>query len=164
METHSQSDSVSHVIVLLVLTLVLAFGHMIYNLYFGYRLFELRGGVQKMSNGWTSLDGIDKAWTSPIHLPGCLVMDLGYKLYRHDHPRYDYPYPPQPYSCIGGLLVIAGSMVAGFVATSIILAALHRQKPILGRCLWRLWLVILTWGWVLVPFEASFVYQWTVRY
>ena len=117
-----------------------------------------------MPNGWTNLGGIDKAWTSPIYLPGCLVIELGDKLYRRDHPRYDYLYPPQPYSCIGMLLILAGSMVAGFVAAPIILAALHRQRQILGAYLWRLWLVIFSWGWVLVPFKASFVYQWTVRY
>jgi hypothetical protein len=56
---------------------------------------------------------------------------------------------PQPYGCIGILLIFAGSLFAGFAVASLIMVAIHRRKPILGRYLWRLWLVLFGWGWVL---------------
>jgi len=149
---------------LLVLTVGLAFAHLLYNWYLGFRLFELRGGVQKMPNGWTRFGGIDWAWTSPVYLPGCVVFEVGDKLYRRNHPRYDSPYPPQLYGGIGMSLILAGSLVAGGAVASLILAALHRQRPVLGRWLWRVWLAVLCWGWVLVPVEVSWVYRWTVIY
>ena len=143
--------------VLVVLTLALAFSHMLYNWHFGYRLFELRGGVQKGPSGWNRFWGIDKAWTTPIYLPACVVFEMGDK-FHGSRPA------PQPYGFIGGLLILAGSLVAGFAVASLILAAILRQRPILGSCLWRLWLVIVGWGWVLVPVELSWVYRWTVIY
>ena len=142
---------------LVVLTLALAFGHYFYNWYFGYRFFESRGGVQKEPNGWTRFGGIDKAWTTPIYLPACAIFEIGDKLHG--------PRPaPQPYGCIGILLIFAGSLSAGFAVASLIMAAVHRRKPILGQYLWRLWVILLGLGWVLVPVEFSWVYRWTVIY
>jgi hypothetical protein len=148
-----------HYIKLAILSIVLAFAHFLYAWSFSAMLFAMRGGVQKMPSGWTALGGIDKAWTPPVYLPGCLIIELGYRLSHRGES-----YPPQPYSRVGICLVFAGSLVAGFVAASTVLAAFRKERPILGIFLWRLWATILAWGWVLVPFEASWVYQWTVRY
>jgi hypothetical protein len=62
------------------------------------------------------------------------------------------------------LLIFAGSLSAGFAVASLIMAAVHRRKPILGQYLWRLWVILLGLGWVLVPVEFSWVYRWTVIY
>jgi len=142
---------------IILLTLLLAVVHFLYNWQLGGYLFELRGGVQKMPNGWTSFGGIDRAWTSPIYLPGCTVLQIGDRLHG---PRS----APQAYGWIGIELILAGSVIAGWVAASLIVTAFRREKPILGKYLWRLWLFLFAWGWVLVPVECSWVYRWTVIY
>jgi hypothetical protein len=180
MEPNAQSK-LKRYVSLFLLAIILTVAHLLYNWYFGYRLFELRGGVQKMRsgraqldgidrstangsvavelgpNGWTSSGGIDRAWTCPIYLPGCAIFKIGDRLHG--------PRPaPQPYGQIGGFLILAGSLVAGWVVASLIVAVFGREKPVLGKYLWRLWLLLFAWGWVLVPAELSWVYQWTVIY
>jgi hypothetical protein len=39
-----------------------------------------------------------------------------------------------------------------------------RDRPIMGRYYWRLWGILLGWGWILVPAEMSWIYQWTAAY
>ena len=157
MEAESQTKPRPRYALLVILTLAFGFGHLLYGWYVAGRLFELRGGVQKEPNGWTRLGGIDKAWTSPVYLPACILFEIGDKLHG--------PRPaPQPYGCIGILLIFLGSLVAGFAAASLAVAVIRRQRPVLGRYLWRLWLVLIGWGWVLVPVEFSWVYRWTVIY
>jgi hypothetical protein len=58
--------------------------------------------------------------------------------------------------------VLIGSLIAGFAAAELLLA--WRQRPVLGRRWWRLWLFLAGWAWVPVPATASWVYQWTVVY
>jgi hypothetical protein len=142
---------------LFVFALVLAVAHFFYSWQLSGYLFELRGGVQKLPNGWTSFGGIDWAWTCPIYLPACTVFEVGDRLHG--------PRPaPQPYGQIGMLLILVGSLVAGWIAASFVVAVSRRERPVLGKYLWRLWFLLIGWGWVLVPVEFSWVYRWTIIY
>jgi hypothetical protein len=146
-------------VILLSLTVGLAVAHVFYYYFIGLRLFELRGGVRKMPNGWTEFGGTDRAWTIPIHLPGCVILKIEDKL---DAAGLGYlRYPLAPIALLSGF---APSPVAGWALASLIIAAFRRERPVLGRYLWRLWLVLFSWGWILVPSELSEVWQYTVRY
>lgn len=138
-----------------VLTLVLTVAHLAYNFKYGYLLFELEGGVTVApkgshdgpidTSGWTVFGGIDETWENPIYLPGGVCFALG------GGP-------------IGILMDLAGSVVSGWASASLLWAVFAWKRPILGRYYWRLLLMIMAWGWVLVPVEFTLVYQWTVKY
>src|SRR4051794_23677169 len=88
-------------------------------------LWELTGGIQH--NGqWTVYGTSDWAWTIPAHAPAGLAISVGL-------------------GGVGLLLVLAGSLVAGFAATELLLAVWAR--PILGVWKWRLWLFLAGWAW-----------------
>ncbi|MGD1020586.1 MAG: hypothetical protein ABSA12_14830 [Verrucomicrobiia bacterium] len=153
----NQPMSVGEFFGLVTLAAIIGVCHLAYTSYIGYRLFELRGGIQQRSlNGWFERAPISKAWTCPVHLPGGLLFAMGEAARHGDHL--------DPFDPIGGLAVLAGSFFAGWATSSIIQSLLLRRRPALGRYLWRLWLAVFCWGWILVPVQMSFVYQWTVRY
>ncbi len=106
------------------------------------RMWELSGGIHHEGQ-LTAYGTSDWAWTVPVHLPAGIlfVVDL---------------------NALGFLLVVAGSLIAGFAAAELLLA--FRVRPALGCYRWRLWLFVAGWAWVPVSASASWVYQWTVAY
>jgi len=127
-----------------VLTLVLTVVHVAYNHKFSYLLFKLEGGVTAEAK-WTTYGGIDRTWENPVYLPGGVCMAIG-----------------------GGpialFLLLTGSFVAGGSLASLLWAIAAWEKPILGKYYWRLLMLFLSWGWVLVPVQYTWVYFWTVKY
>ena len=144
-------------IVLIILTVFLFLGHLLYNWTVAYRLFEMSGGVSVSSSGWTYYGGIDHAWTTPLYIPGCLIFDLDQKLHGL-HPVI------QPYGVIGILLIFCASIVSSWAMASVLLAAVLRKKQLLGIYFYRLILAVAGWAWVYVPIEWTWVYQWTMIY
>ncbi len=144
---------------LLVLAAGLTVAHFYYDYSVGYRLFELRGGVRKMPNGWTNYGGVDRAWTIPTHLPFCVIARITDKLDAAGLAYLRWILAP-----IGLVSLLAPSPLAGWVLASLIMAVCRREKPLLGGYFWRLWLMLLSWGWILVPAELSHVWFYTVQY
>ncbi|VTR97520.1 unnamed protein product [Gemmata massiliana] len=105
-------------------------------------LWELSGGIQR--EGRLAVYGAsDWAWTTPVHLPAGLIF-------------------ASPLGVVGILPLLAGSLLAGFAATALLLAGPSRSISRTGR--WRLWLFLLGWAWIPVPTPVSWIYQWTVVY
>jgi hypothetical protein len=157
MDTLSQPKKQTNRAALVLLTLAFCIAHIICNAFLGDLFFAWAGGVQKEPNGWTRFGGIDKAWTCPIYLPGCTVLEIEEDI----HGRTSVA---QPYAVIGLLLILAGSLAAGWALASLVMAVRQDRKPVLGRYWWRLWLLVVGWGWIPVPLAFSWVYQWTVWY
>jgi len=126
------------------LTLAFAFGHLLYNSFVGYRLFVLSGGVQHMSNDWTKFGDITWAWTTPVYLPAgiCFAID-------------DW--------ALGGLFIFGGSLITGWVTASLLMA-LRKGNLTWGHRYWRLWLLLLGWGWVLAPADWTWAWYLAVRF
>ena len=142
----------------IILTLLLIPTHVWYTFDVAYSLWELWGGIQR-SGRMTSFGGTDLAPTVPLHVPGGFVFYTAIKAKGLDAFRQN------PHGGgFGVLLLLAGSIAAAFFATSLITAAVWRDRPIRGRYCWRLWEFLLGWGWILVPAEMSWVFQWTVVY
>ena len=128
--------------------LTLSVAHLLYyTRVVGYALFESRGGVQQ-SSGWTHYGGVDYAWTTPVHVPGCGLLAI----------------TADGGGLLGMLLILGGSLVAGWSLASVLAAAVMRRRALLGRYGYRTWLAVAGWGWVLVPVRLSWVYWLTVNY
>jgi len=140
-----------------LLTTGLTIVHFLYNGAVAGLLFAWCGGVQKQPNGWTQFGGVDYAWTTPLYLPGCLVVHVGQQL-------HGLRSAAQPYGQIGGLLLLIGSILSGWALASVVLTAYLRNRKYLGWGWYRLWLAVAGWIWIYVPVEWTFVYQWTVVY
>jgi hypothetical protein len=115
--------------------------------------------MRKEPNGWITIGDIEKSWTPPIYLPGCALIEVGLNLRHAGHEM-----PAAPLESLGALLVLAASPLAGWSLASLILAASYRERSVLGKFLWRFWVVLLSWTWVLVPLKYAFVYEYTVLY
>jgi hypothetical protein len=107
-------------------------------------LWELSGGIRQEGR-LTQFGASDWSWTVPLHLPAGLLFYAGLDL-------------------LALLLVPGGSLVAGFAASSLAVAVVCRERPLLGRGWWRLWLFLAGWAWAPVPAAVSLIYQWTVVY
>jgi len=147
---------------LILLIAGLTVAHFYYDFSVGHRLFELRGAFRKMPiklTEWTNYRAIDKAWTIPTDLPLCVFAKIIDKL-----DAAGLPYLRCVFAPVFLVLILAPSTVGGWVLASLIVAVCRWERPVFGRYFWRLWLLLLSWGWILVPVELSLVYQYTVRY
>ncbi len=125
----------------IALTLALGLAHLVGSAWLSYQLFRLAGGV--VEDGlWTHYGGIEYAWTNLAWLPGGLLLFAG-----------------PGGGAIGLLMMFAGSVVAGSTA------AVALVWPRWGRMGWRVWLPLLLWfGWLPVPVQATLTYWHTVAY
>jgi hypothetical protein len=69
-----------------------------------------------------------------------------------------------PAGPIAIILLLAGSVTAARCVASFGTALFWRVRPLMGRYYWRLWGILLGWGWIMVPADMSWIYQWTVAY
>ena len=143
----------------IVLTPLLTCGHLWYTHDVAWKLWEAMGGIRK-DCAWTHFGTSNFAPTVPIHLPAGVVFYIGIRLRGVDGFR-DNHVPEGP---IGILLLLAGSLAAGWLSAAFIASMLWRDRPLLGRRWWRLWAMLLCWGWIVVPAGMSWIYQWTVVY
>jgi len=126
-------------------TVVLAAIHLLwYTRVVAYRLWEASGGIQHHGE-WTTLGASDWAWTVPTHLPAGVLFYSGFG------PG-------------GVLLLVAGSLMAGFGAAVFADGLMGGRPSRLSSRAWRLWLALAGWAWVPVPSQVSWIYQWTVVY
>ena len=142
---------------MILLILVLFFAHVFYNYSVAYWLFQKSGGVHKEADGWTRFGGIEYAWTTPLYMPGCMILHLGEKL-------HGLRSAAQPYGIIGVLLLLCASVVSSWTMAYVIIAVVLRKKQLFGAYYYRLVLAVAGWVWVFVPVEWTWVYQWTVIY
>ncbi len=137
-------------LVALILAFPLTLVHLLYTWWVGYQLFK---DAQDSHGVWTVYGGFDWAWICPVHLPGSYVLALG--MARPDMTAAGLP---------GTLLILAGSLFAGFALALLLAHAIGPRGSRLGSRYWRLWLCLLTWGWIPVPAIVAWVYFWTVYY
>jgi hypothetical protein len=126
-------------------TLVLAAVHLLwYTRVVAYWLWEVSGGIREQG-AWTAYGASDWAWTVPAQLPAGLLfrLDAG--------PA-------------GVILLLAGSLAAGYGAAALAAGLVGGRRPRLGARTWRPWLALAGWAWVPVPAKLSWIYQWTVVY
>jgi hypothetical protein len=142
--------------ILVAISASLTVGHFIYNHDISLALFAHSGGVHTKGK-WTTYGGTDYAWTTPLYLPGCLVLHLGQKLHGVSEAA-------QPYGLIGVSLLFVASAISGWSLASVALAAMLRDRDLLGWRWYRVWLAVGGWIWVYVPVEWTWVYQWTIVY
>jgi len=136
---------------------VLAICHVFYNWIVAYRLLDLSEGIHKIPNGWTEYGRSDFAWTTPLYLPGSLVLRLAL------HPQEHYSISPLPYGFMGILMLLTASVASGWALASAILN-IKRDKAFFGLSWYRVIFVLAGWVWIYVPVEWSWVYHWTIIY
>jgi len=56
-------------LVYVVLTILLALIHHLYNWYVSMALYQVSGGIRTTNGGWTEYGGAPYAWTIPLDLP-----------------------------------------------------------------------------------------------
>jgi hypothetical protein len=138
-------------IILALLTIVFFMGHLWYTHDVAYWLWELSGGIRK--DGLLTVYGASPwAWTVPIHVPGGVMLYLGERL------------PCLMLNWLAMFLILGGSLAAGISLASTVIAVFRRDRPILGRFWWRLWMAVASWAWIPVPARMAWIYLWTVLY
>jgi hypothetical protein len=141
-------------IITFFLTLPLALLHAVWCYKVDYLLLRLCGGVQE-GPGVTTYVGMNYAWVNLVWAPGGLAMGLAGKGILW----------PQAIWLLGVGLVLAGSVMAAYSASSSVVRAVCHRRPAFGRHRWRLWLMLAAWlVWIPVPLKYSIVYLWTVEY
>jgi hypothetical protein len=152
-------ESPARTALVIVFAALLTLAHLGYTHAGALYLWKLSGGIQKQGR-WTSYGDRDWAWTVPVHVPGGAVFYAGIKSRGVDGFRH---YAKLEVA-IGLLLLLLGSIAAGERLASLVAAILWRDRPIMGRYGWRLWWILLGWGWIPVPAAMSWIFQWTVIY
>ncbi|MBT8342147.1 MAG: hypothetical protein KJP07_19245 [Desulfatitalea sp.] len=135
----------------------LFFVHLIYNWALSYKFLEISGGITKLSSGWTQFGGIDYAWTTPLYIPGCLVLNL-LKILQEN------ALITKICSSVGLIIILGASLISSWSISYVFFSAALRDKKLLGKYNHRLLLAICGWIWVYVPIEWTWVYQWTIVY
>ncbi len=140
------------------LVALFAAAHFAYDGYFGYLFYDWRGGVKDLGNGWVRFGGVPWTWENPVLVPAFALGDAVDK-----HPGM----PGEAriaLGIVGAALFLGAIAISGWPPASLVRAWWKKEQPVCGKYYWRLWLLLLTWGWVLAPVEWTFVYQFTVRY
>jgi len=130
---------------ILIGSIVLAAVHLAwYTRAVALRLWELTGGIREEGQ-LTHFGASYWAWTVPVHLPAGLFFaaDIG---------------------CLGLVLLLAGSLVAGFAAALLAAVLFSRKRYGARSWCWRVGLFLAGWLWIPVPATVSWIYQWTVVY
>lgn len=139
--------------------LILTFFHFwVYRFVVSTFLWSLSGGIVT-EEMWTHYGAKSWAWATPAEIPGCI---LSVDCLEDEYPS---PCPENGLVRVFSLVLFFGpSIMAGYVLISFAKAIMQKKSPVWGTFGWRLWGILLTWGWIPVPLRWTLVYQFTVLY
>lgn len=132
---------------------LLFIGHVLWNLFVGYWLFDLAGGIRPSftPGGWTALGGIDRAWGTPLYIPGCHILtesNIGGCIWRGG--EWGLP------------LLLMASLITAIATAQFMQALINKSERKLGVWYWRGVVMFLGWAFIPMPVKWTFAYQITV--